>query len=216
MMKKTFAALLAFSVFVSPAMAHEVWIERDGQAPARIYLGEPAEAVPEGGDPEFPKLKAPILFVGSRDRPAPLVRRANHIEAAVSGTGDIRLVDENVFDPWTAEDGKLQGVVYHARAGRSETRHALDLEILPTAANASSFAVLWQGKPLPGAKLTVIDPDRWSKTYVADDRGVVTAPERGKGRYLLSTSNEIAGERLLGGKTVASTVHVSTLTFYTP
>ena len=215
-MKKTFAALMAFGFLASPATAHEVWIERDGNAPARIYLGEPAEAVPEGGDPEFPKLKAPTLFAESRDRPASLVRRANHIEAAVNGTGDIRLVDENVFDPWRGEDGKLQGVVYHARAGRTETRHALDLEIVPVTPNGNRFVVLWQGKPLPGAKLTVIDPDRWTKAYVADEKGVITAPERGNGRYLLSTSNEIAGERQLGGETVASTVHVSTLTFVVP
>ncbi len=215
-MKKTFAALMAFGFLASPATAHEVWIERDGNAPARIYLGEPAEAVPESGDPEFPKLKTPTLFAESRERPARLVRRANHIEAAVSTTGDVRLVDENVFEPWAGEDGKLKGVVYHARAGRTETRHALDLEIVPVTANGNSFAVLWQGKPLPGAKLTMIDPDRWSKTYVADGKGVITAPARGNGRYLLSTSNDVAGERVLSGKTVASTVHVSTLTFVVP
>ena len=212
-MKKTFAALMALSVLASPATAHEVWIERDGNAPARIYLGEPAEVVPETGDPEFPKLKTPILFAENRGRPAALVRRANHIEAAVSTAGDVRLIDENVFEPWAGEDGKLQGVVYHARAGRAETRHDLDLEIVPITPNGNSFAVLWQGKPLPGAKLTLIDPDRWTKAYVADEKGVITAPERGKGRYLLSTSNEVAGERQLGGKTVASTVHISTLTF---
>lgn len=212
-MKKIIAALMACSFIASPATAHEVWIERDGNAPARIYLGEPAEAVPESGDPEFPKLKTPTLFTENRDRPAPLIRRANHIEAAVAETGDLRLVDENVFEPWAGEDGKLQGVVYHARAGRAETRHALDLEIVPLTENGNSFAVLWQGKPLPGAKLTVIDPDRWTKAYVSDEKGVITAPERGKGRYLLSTSNEVAGERQLGGKAVASTVHVSTLTF---
>lgn len=33
----------------------------------------------------------------------------------------------------------------------------------------------------------MIDPDHWQTTYVADDKGVVTAPERGIGRYLLST-----------------------------
>lgn len=90
-MKKTLAALMAFSFLAAPAAAHEVWIKRDGNAPARIYLGEPAEAVPESGDPEFPKLKAPMLFAESRHRPAPLVRRADHIEAAVSAPGDLRL-----------------------------------------------------------------------------------------------------------------------------
>lgn len=212
-MKHVFAALLAFSFFVSPALAHEVWIERDGNSPARIYLGEPAEAVPESGDPEFPKLKSPILFVDNREQPAALVRRANHIEAAVSAPGDIRLVDDSVFEPWAGEDGKLQGVVYHARAGRTETRHALDLEIVPLTAGGDSFALLWKGQPLPGAKVTIIDPDRWAKAYVADKNGVIAVPVRGKGRYLLSTTHEVDGERILAGKTVAHTVHVSTLTY---
>ena len=215
-MKKWLAPLLAISAAASPAAAHEVWIERDGAAPARIYLGEPAEAVPESGDPEFPKLKAPVLFTGNRDRPAPLVRRTNHIEAAVSGAGDVRLVDDNVFEPWAGEDGKLQGVVYHARAGRTETRHALDLEIVPLAAGGDSFAVLWQGSPLPGAKLTIIDPDRWAKSTLADDKGVVAVPARGRGRYLLSTTHEVKGDRVLSGKPVASAVHVSTLTYVAP
>lgn len=215
-MKKWLAPLLAIGAVAAPAAAHEVWIERDGTAPARIYLGEPAEAVPEGGDPEFPKLKTPVLFAESRARPALLVRRTNHIEAAVSAPGDLRLVDDNVFEPWAGEDGKLQGVVYHARAGRSETRHALDLEIVPLAAGGDRFAVLWQGTPVPGAKLTIIDPDRWAKATVADDKGVVAVPARGKGRYLLSASHEVKGERVLTGKTVASTVHVSTLTYVAP
>src|SRR3546814_7377782 len=52
-MKKTFAALMAFSFLASPATAHEVWVERDAAGPARIYLGEPADPVPAAGDPEF-------------------------------------------------------------------------------------------------------------------------------------------------------------------
>lgn len=215
-MKKWLAALLVLGSAAAPAAAHEVWIERDGTSPARIYLGEPAEAVPESGDPEFPNLKAPVLFTESRERPAALVRRVNHIEAAVSAPGDVRLVDDNVFAPWAGEDGKLQGVVYHARAGRTETRHALELEIAPLTAGGDSFAVLWQGHPLPGAKLTIIDPDRWAKSYLADDKGVITVPARGKGRYLLSTTHEVKGERVLSGKTVAGTTHVSTLTFVAP
>lgn len=215
-MKKWLAPLLALGAVAAPAAAHEVWIERDGTTPARIYLGEPAEAVPENGDPEFPKLKAPLLFAESRERPAPLVRRTNHIEAAVAAPGDVRLVDDNVFEPWAGEDGKLQGVVYHARAGRTETRHALDLEIVPLTAGGDSFAVLWQGNPVPGAKLTIIDPDRWAKATLADDKGVVVVPARGKGRYLLSATHEVKGERVLSGKPVASALHVSTLTYVAP
>ncbi|HET6526981.1 DUF4198 domain-containing protein [Sphingopyxis sp.] len=211
-MKKTFAALIAFGFLASPATAHEVWVERDAAGPARIYLGEPADPVPEAGDPEFSKLTAPRLIGAD----AALVRRANHIEAAVTGTGDVRLTDDNVFAPWEAEGGKWEGVIYYARAGRAETRSALDLEIVPTAAGANSFAVHWLGKPLPGAKVTVINADRWQKSFAADDQGRIDVPVTGTGRYLLSTSHEVEGARTLGGKSVAKTHHISTLTFRTP
>src|SRR3546814_5409477 len=73
----------------------------------------------------------PICLIGAEAaKPAALVRRANHIEAAVTGTGDVRVTDGNVFAPWEAEGGKWEGVVYYARAGRTETRSALDLEIV--------------------------------------------------------------------------------------
>lgn len=215
-MKKTFAALMAFGFLASPATAHEVWIERDGNAPARIYLGESAEAVPESGDPEFPKLKTPTLFAENRDRPAPLVRRANHIEAAVSAPGDVRLIDDNVFAPWEAEGGKWEGVVYYARAGRTEPKSVLDLEVSPVAANSDSFIVNWLGKPLPGAKVIVINADRWQKSFAADAEGRIAVPVTAPGRYLLSVSHDVEGPRTLGGKTVAKTIHVSTLTFVAP
>ena len=212
-MKKTFAALMAFSILASPAMAHEVWVERDAAGPARIYLGEPADPVPAAGDPEFSKLTAPRLIGAEAAKPVALVRRANHIEAAVTGTGDVRVTDDNVFAPWEAEGGKWEGVVYYARAGRTETRSALDLEIVPTAPEANSFVVNWLGKPLPGAKVTVINADRWQKSVAANDQGRIDVPVTGTGRYLLSASHDVEGARTLGGKEVAKTYHISTLTF---
>lgn len=215
-MKKTFAAMMALGFLASPALAHEVWIERDGNAPARIYLGEPADVVPEAGDPEFHNLKTPGLFQADRSTTASLVRRANHIEAAVSGAGDIRLTDDNVFAPWEGEGGKWEGVVYYARAGRTEPKTVLDLEISPVTANSDSFAVSWLGKPLPGAKVTVVNADRWQKSFIADAEGRVAVPVTAPGRYLLSVSHDVEGARTLGGKTVAKTIHVSTLTFVEP
>ena len=215
-MKKTFAALMAFSFLASPATAHEVWVERDASGPARIYLGEPADPVPEAGDPEFSKLKAPRLIAADAAKPAALGSPANQIGAAVTGAGDVRLTDDNVFAPWEADGGKWEGVIYYARAGRTETRSALDLEIVPTAADANSFVVHWLGKPLPGAKVTVINADRWQKSFAANDQGRIDVPVTGSGRYLLSTSHDVEGARALGGKDVAKTYHISTLTFVAP
>lgn len=115
MKKMLFAALLLG--LSTAAQAHEVWIERDGDGPARIYLGEPAEPMPAGGDPEFAKLKAPKLLKAPNAR---LERKAGYLEAALPA-GDVRAWDDTVFAPW-GEPGKQESVVYYARAGRTETR----------------------------------------------------------------------------------------------
>jgi len=208
MKKLTIAALL---LGAAPAVqAHEVWVERDGSGPARIYLGEPAEVLPEGGDPEFEKLKAPKLVPAST---AAQVRKAGYIEVAVPA-GDVRVIDDSVFAPW-GEEGKKEGVIYYARAGRSETTNAMPLEIAPVKANGNAFALLLDGKPVPAAKITVITPDKWSKSFVGGPDGVVTLPLREKGRYLLSSSREEKGDLSVAGGKVATLYRIATTTFVT-
>jgi hypothetical protein len=199
------AALLSLSTM---ADAHEIWVERDGNGPARIYLGEPADPLPPGGDPEFEKLKSPRLVPAST---APQSRKAGYI-AVAAPAGDVRVIDDSVFAPW-GEPGQKQGVIYYARAGRSETKAALPLEIVPTAAQADSFTVMRDGKPVPAAKLTVISPDKWSKSFTTDAQGRVTLPLKDKGRFILSVSQEEKGDLTLGGQKVALIYHMTTLTF---
>jgi len=205
---KTLLLAAAAMLIAAPVAAHEIWVEHDGKGPARIYLGEPNEAVPANGDPEFPKLQRPQL-VGTT---ATLTRRANHIEAAVPATGDVRVRDDAVFEPWQSGDAK-QGAIFYARAGRSETSHKLDLELVPVAANSDKFTLMFRGKPLADAKVTVITPDRWQKAFTTDAAGRIDAPQLGKGRYLLSASHTETAPAKLGGQDVASVMHISTLTF---
>jgi uncharacterized GH25 family protein len=206
-MKKLILAAAALLI-AAPVAAHEVWVERDGQGPARIYLGEPNEAVPAQGDAEWHHLQKPQL-VGTTGN---LTRRANHIEAAVAGPGDVRVRDDAVFEPWASGAAK-QGAIFYARAGRTETHHKLDLELVPVAANSDQFTLMFRGKPLADAKLTVITPDRWEKKFATDAQGRVTVPSLGAGRYLVSASHTEEAPAKLGGQDVASVMHISTLTF---
>lgn len=202
---------LGFSVLAmmsSVGQAHEVWVERDATGPARIYLGEPADALPEGGDPEFEKLKAPQLVPASSGQQT---RKTGYIEVAAPA-GDVRVTDDSVFEPW-GEEGKKQGVIYYARAGRTDTKSQLALEIVPTAAGADSFVLLRDGKPLPANKVTVISPDKWSKAFTTDAQGRFTPPLREKGRYILSAQQEAKGDLSLRGAKVATIYHITTLTF---
>lgn len=207
-MLKWTSALLAIACLPAMAQAHEVWVERDGAGPARIYLGEPGDPLPEGGDPEFEKLKAPKLVPASS---AAQVRKAGYIEVAVPA-GDVRVIDDSVFDPW-GEEGKKEGVIYYARAGRSEAKAGMPLEIVPTAAGANSFTLVRDGKPLAGVKVTAISPDKWSKGFVTDAQGRVTLPIKEKCRYILTATQEEKGDLSLRGAKVATLYNIATLTF---
>lgn len=205
MRKLLFAAWLALP---PAAGAHEVWIERDGAGPARIYLGEPALPVPEEGDPEFAKLKAPKLLGSGAGTP---VRRAGFIEVAVPA-GDVRAWDDDVFQPW-GEEGRKQGVVYYARAGRTEPRAAMPMEIVPVTAHGTRFTLVRDGKPVPATALTVVSPDKWSKVLTTDAAGSVTVPVREPGRYLLSASVKDEGAHQLPGGAVTTIHRIATTTF---
>lgn len=204
--------IAALSIGLSTAaQAHEIWIERDGAGPARIYLGEPAEILPAGGDPEFGKLQAPKLLSAPDARQ---IRRAGYIEAAVPA-GDVRAWDDTVFAPWGAE-GKRESVVYYARAGRSDPRAAMPLEIAPAAAGADRFTLLRDGKPVAEQAITVISPDKWSKTLRTDAQGTVTVPVRDRGRYILTTAIADKGSHATPGGTVDILHRIATTTFVTP
>ncbi|MFW2828602.1 DUF4198 domain-containing protein [Sphingomonas sp. ID0503] len=205
---KTLALASLLAAMPMMAQAHEVWVERDGAGPARIYLGEPAKTLPAGGDPEFEKLKAPKLVPASS---ASQTRKAGFIEVAAPA-GDVRVTDDSVFEPW-GEDGKMEAVIYYARAGRADARIAMPLEIAPTAANGGSFALMKDGKPVPSAKITVITPDKWSKAFTADASGTVAPKLSEKGRYILTATHEETGDLAYKGGKVAKLYHIATTTF---
>jgi len=204
---KYFAPLLALCAF-STAQAHEVWIERDGTGPARIYLGEPAMELPEGGDPEFENLKAPRLLGGSK---AAIVRKAGYLEVAAPA-GDVRAQDDAVFKPWGADD-KKEGIVYYARAGRAEPRAVMPFEIAPVTAGGNTFTLVRDGKPVAGADVTVISPEKWSKTFKTGHDGTLTVPMLGKGRYLLTASHKEEGSFDTSLGKVAVLYRTATTTF---
>lgn len=211
-MKKWTSALLALALLPSTAQAHEIWVERDElTGPVRIYLGEPGELLPEGGDPEFAQLKAPRLVPASQ---APGTRKAGYIETDAPA-GDVRVIDDSVFEPW-GEDGKKEGVIYYARAGRTDTKALLPLEIVPTAPGADSFTLIRDGKPVPAAKITAISPEKWSKTFVTDAQGRVTLPIEERGRYILSATQEEKGDLKLRDAPVATLYHMTTISFINP
>lgn len=89
----------------------------------------------------------------------------------------------------------------------------LALEIVPSqTASGLELLVLWNGKPLPKAKVTVDKPDNRSTELTTNDHGVAIFREGVTGllAVLASHSEPTAGER--DGKKYESIKHYSTLT----
>ncbi|MES3152188.1 DUF4198 domain-containing protein [Sphingomonas faeni] len=190
------------------AQAHEIWIERDGDGPARIYLGEPGEPILPGGDPEFAKLKAPRILAQPN---AAMTRRAGFLEATVPA-GDVRAWDDSVFAPW-GEDGEKEGVVYYARAGRAETQARLPFELAPVTAGGSRFVLTYEGKPLANAPVTLFAPDRSKTELTTDAAGNLDTGTAKPGRHLLVASKKEVGAASLPGGTVQTLYRITTTSY---
>lgn len=213
MLKKSLLALLLSSVVVA-AHAHELWIERDGNGLVRVYLGH-AEGEPDKGE-AVAKLQAHTrVFATDKNQPAEVSVKDDHLEAKLATPGDARMINELVWNPWQTDKGDYQAAIYHARAGRSETRALLDFELVPVTANGNSFTLLYKGKPLADTGVNVIGPDKWTKTFTTDADGKITLPERGKGRFVLVGSHEVAAAKgtEIAGQKVDRLLHTTALSF---
>lgn len=211
MLKKSLLSLLLASFAVSVS-AHQIWIERDGSAAARIYVGD-ADGQSDSGD-DVAKLKtATQVFTTDPAQRAALAVKKDHLEADVKGAGDVRLVNDLVWEPWKNREGKYEAAIFNARAGRSETAAKLDFELVPTAANGNVFTLTFKGKPLAGKEVTVINPEKWSKRFQTDKEGRITVPSGDKGRFVLVGHHQVAADTEIAGRKVEKLSYITTLSF---
>jgi len=205
--------MLATLSLVPSAHAHFVWLERDGDGPARAYFGEWIDDIREKTGGLLDRFKAPRAFLGASTEPLQVKRNDNNLEINAKGRGDVRFVDSSVAPREDKEKGGATKTIYYAKAGRTETVAKLDLELVPTAPNANTFVLLFFAAPLPKAELTIIGPSKWEKPLVTDEQGRVTLPMRWQGRYVLEVTyfDEKAGAS--GTEKFNRTRHISSLSF---
>lgn len=212
-MKKFLLACLALSTLSLTAQAHEIWIERDGQAgPVRIYFGEPAEPAPD--QEGLAQLKH-FEITGTQGKAGPATRQGDHLVAPLKADGDAWLFDNQVFEPWQGEDKRYEAVSYYARAGRNSAMSRLAFELVPSAADSNTLTVTFRDKPLANVDVTLIDAKKTEKTLKSDAQGRVTLPTLAAGRYIVVASHQEPVQKQIAGKPVAVMHHISTLTFAT-
>jgi uncharacterized GH25 family protein len=195
------------------ANAHYVWLEREGDGPARAYFGEWVADIREKAGGLLDRIKAPRAFLAASADPLPVRRHENHLEITVKGKGDLRLVENSMEPRDDKEKGGKTRTIYYAKSGRSETAAKLDLEFVPTSANGNKFIVLFNGQPLTKAELTVYGPPKWEKKLTTDEQGSVTVPTPWAGFYVLEVVHfdETAGD--LSNTKFDRTRHISSLSF---
>jgi hypothetical protein len=206
------ATFLVGPLFASAAQAHQVWLEREG-ATARAYFGEPIDNVRERSGALLDRISSPRIFTTDPSQPLPVQRHSDHLVVDLpAGQGDVRLVEDGLAPFGRTPDQRTKPVML-AREGRSETRGLLDLELVPTTANGSTFTLMLRGEPLPRTEVALVAPPRWERRLRSDAEGKVTFPTPWAGRYV---AEAIHTEDRMGGSGDGSYVKqrlVSTLSF---
>jgi uncharacterized GH25 family protein len=181
-MKIRIIVLSVFCLFLSlPAWAHNIWLERDGNDPARVYFGHIDGHLEEtGGRLDIIKAEDVIFpqgMVVSR------TRNHDHIAVNLKGKGDVAMVEAmNPRKSRRAEE--IIRTIFLARAGRGEARPLVPLDLVPLNSGANRFTLMMEGKPLAGAEIKVFDPQRNERVYTTDAAGQVSLETPQAGRYV--------------------------------
>jgi hypothetical protein len=162
------------------------------------------------------RIKTPRAVITSPHDPLPIERRADHLEIAIKGDGDIRLVENGMALRDNPREGGKTRTIFYARAGRSETVGKLDLELVPATANGNTFVLLFHGAPLAKSSVTVLGPPKWEKPLRTDEQGRITVPTPWTGRYVLTVIYVEDKAGSTGGENFDRTRHVTTLSFIQP
>ena len=193
MKRKGLFTAVCLLFLTTSALAHNVWLERDGDGPARVYFGHVGGPLEQrGGRLDIIKAEEVLFPQGTVISHA---RLADHIAINLRGKGDVGLVEAmNPRKSRTAEE--IVRTIFVARAGRSETRPLLALDLVPTTAEGNVFTLVSDGKPLGGVEIKVYDPAHNERTYITDAAGQVTLDTPQAGRYLVLAAQvfDLGGE----------------------
>lgn len=201
---------LLLCLFALQVNAHEIWLERDGQGPVRVYFGHyDGESVQKTGG-RLDSIKADVVVpAGSVSRTN---RREDHIELAVSTSGDIALIEGmNPRKSRNSED--IMRVVFLARHGNSEAIQLLPFDLVPSSPGSNNFTLMYLDKPLSGAEIKLYDPDRHVHSLISDDKGQVTIDMKKPGRYVAMTSHMTEEAGIINDLPYHKTRYALTLAF---
>ena len=185
-----------------PAQAAYLWAARTDDGAVSLRLGELSSP---RADDDAGTLLAPRAFLAD-GKALPLSRAGSGFAVEAGASGDVRAEARQM-------DGQGGLTIYHARAGRSETRAVSDLELVPTRPDGNTFRLFWKGKPVAADRVNVQTSAQWNRSLQAAKDGSVTLDTPFPGRYLLEVSVRVNGAVTVDGKRYEAVRHTATTSF---
>lgn len=205
--------LAAYCIGIGAANAHYLWLERDGNGPAKAYFGEWENDLHEKTGGLLDRFRKPRAFLTLSAELLPIDKRNDGFDINVKGVGDLRMVDDSIAPRPDSEKGGKTKTIYYAKAGRSETAAKLDLELVPVKANANDLTLLLRGAPVAKIEITVYGPPKWEKKLTTDDQGRIAVPTPWAGRYVIEVIHFETKPGSDGDEKFDRTRHISTVSF---
>ena len=199
------------------AGAHYLWLEPAGNT-ARLFFGEVNE-VREQSPGRLDEMPQPVARRVPDGKEVAFVRgRTAFALPAGAGTRWVAVEAGYPVKDWTKQGIGVVKPVFSARLSDWPLATALppapgiDLDVQPVPASRDTVQVLFQGRPLAGARLVVHAPNGWDQEHKADGEGKVRVLLPWRGQYVLEVLHRdaVAGE--FQGQRYEAVRHRATLT----
>lgn len=213
---------LAVCLLPAAARAHGLWIE-SGAGGYKVFFGEPENNLREKKDKlgRFTSLKC--WKADGSD--AKLEVKEDHLFAAAGAGGFTAAnldspVREPKEGPGAAAGGPVKGYQYlrfaDGLAAAGKPSATLFLDILPAGKGGLKFTVLKGGKPYEEARVEVMAPNGWNRSFEADKAGQVEIQAPWPGLYIVKANWKDATPGEFQGRKYAIASHAATLSFVMP
>ncbi|MBV6494421.1 MAG: hypothetical protein LDLANPLL_02454 [Turneriella sp.] len=221
-MKKNYLYMAVLFMLPLSLHAHYIWIEYDKGHEAKVYFGGVEDNEREVSPGKLDKvigLKAHTVDAqGTLKKSA--VKRTSHYLGLETQPNAMSVYAETQAMPVADLTKFGLGIVkphYYARFGThrasSPQKAAMLLDILPVANTKNTMQVLFRGKGLEKAKVSLYAPNTWTKEYRTDKDGKISLSLPWTGEYVLEVIYTEKAQGKFDGKSYEAIRHRATYTF---
>jgi hypothetical protein len=190
------------------AQAHYLWLE-PAAGGAALYYGEMQNGVTETSPGALDKMLA-VRAQPQAGGAVSGVAQGDHVFYALPA-GAVTVVQDALPVRAGHADPRMSKTVFHARLAQGGAALPLDL-----VQSGNTVQVLFDGKPLPKASVTLYSENGWQRALRADADGRVDLALPWPGRYVLHVKHSLDAPGEFDGKAYAVKNLITTLSLVRP